>query len=219
MMKKQAMKTNQRKKYLIWGGLLVVSLVLIYLVFQIPKRNSVTSNPSIQPSASASVTPLATPAASPTVSLTPIASPSQTVEEPVTLPSSASTFLQRFFLAYGNKNRTSLSGFFTPDPTPELLSVHSRLFTGLDTNGNPGGPTLFSSNSANQVTTSYVMTSSAKLGTGWQVKLKEQRSDINGGTVGSVNTVMDIVPKGADWQVDSYFHAAYSGKYDGFLSE
>jgi len=146
--------------------------------------------------------------------------PLPTVPPVKDLPSTAQAFIANFYAAYQAKDSDRLASYFTSDTTADLISLHSRLFKGTDPQGNPGGPTLFSSNSASEVVKSYVIITSAAQNSNWVITIKEQRLAASGQEVGEQTNLMTLVPvQGgtSNWQIDSYTHTGSSGKYNAFL--
>jgi hypothetical protein len=166
-----------------------------------------------------------TPSVTPTPAVSPIPTPSPTPTPTITaaqLPKSATTFLANFYAAYNQADRTRLAAYFSPDTTAELRSLHARLFTGVDPEGNPGGPTLFTTSSAIQKATGYTVVTSALQAGNWIVTVQEQRVDGDGKAISPITTILTLVPSTnptGSWLIDSYVHTGEVGKYNGFLTQ
>jgi hypothetical protein len=208
--------------------ILVIGGVLVSAYYSGSKKNDTTqqqTTPTPSPSPTGdevSTVDDSSPSPSAVASPTPSASPNSPVPttQAITLPDSAKTFITNFYAAYKAKDRDRLAELFTSDTTNELKSLHSTLFKGVDLSGNPGGPTLFSTNSASQVATSYSILGSAPQGSNWVVTVREQRVDASGASIPDQTTLITLVPATSGqgtWLIDSYTHAAGSGKYEGFL--
>lgn len=168
----------------------------------------VSPSPTVSPTSSATPTP--TPTATPSPTATPAASPA-------VLPETATSFLKTFYAAYAAGDVTALAKKFTPD-TGADISMHSRLFTGMDQNGNQGGPTLFVTNTANQKATEYSIVGSTKTVDGWTVSVQEQRVNGGGVALSPVTTTVKLVEEGASWLISGYTLVSTTGKYSAFLS-
>lgn len=186
------------------------------------QRNDVTTPSSTNTPAVVAVTATPTETASTSAASTsPGASPIPTVTAAV-LPDTAKAVIANFFVAYKAQDKARLSIFFTADSTNELKSEHATLFTGVGLNGDPGGPTLFATNTASQYATSYSILGLAPQGDNWIVTLSENRVVSNGQSIGSTTTLMTLVPGAAGqeaWLIDDYYRAGSSGKYSAFLVE
>lgn len=207
--------------------LVVVTFILIiilgttlYILFH--NRKSANQGVSPTPSPTESVSPSTSPTSS--VTPTPTVSPSESPPPSSTptasvLPSAAQSTLNTFYTAYKNKDRSQIESLFTEDSTEELRSLHSRLFTGLDPQGNPGGPTLFASNSASQSVDSFSVISIAAQEKKYVVTVKEKRLNASGESVGDYTTLITLVPNSTStkWLIDAYVQDTSAGKYDGFL--
>lgn len=215
-MSKETLSKTAKNPYFITGtaAVVVVALAAGFGYYRQTSEPVATPTPTVTPlvTESPTPTPTASPAASPEVSPTPTPS-----NAPQNLPDSAQKTVSSFYASYKAKDIAKVGESFTPDTTNELKSLHSRLFTGRDTDGVPGGPTLFSSNSASQSVGSYSISSSEEDGSNWTVTVTEQRISGTGESAGSVSTVLKLTPAGDSWQIDQYYHAGLSGKYDGFL--
>ena len=225
------------RTYLITGsGLLVVlvaGLVVAYQVHHAPTAlaPSPTPTPKVVSTSTSTATPLptATPSPTATASASASATPSPTATatasasasasaSATTLPAAPQATVSEFYTAYKAKKASVIAGLFTADTTTELQSLHSRLFTGVDTDGDPGGPTLFSTNSASQSASSYTILSVTQQGSAWDLSLSEQRLSGTGASAGTVQTMMVLVDQSGSWKIDSYYYAGSPvGKYDGLL--
>lgn len=204
-------------------GLLLITLALGLFFYTRQTRQDEDENKTrlmeessplgASPSSNSQVQPVVEPSAIPTPS------PSTPVSG---WPESAQKLLSDFYQAYKNQDRVKLATFFTDNKTEELKSLSSRLFTGLDLNGQPGGPTLFATNSAAQTVDSYVLISATAQGNGWIASVKEQRLDDKGQSIGETTTLLTLVSQTSQpdaWLVDGYTHLGKAGKYNGFLIE
>ena len=208
---------------MVWILLCVAAVLAIGLVaYTWPKRPTasittlasptpvptVVTEPSIQPSSSLSPTPRPTSSSIP--------SPSSS---PDSLPASISQTLTVFYAAFKAQNASELAKMFVPDTTPEMKSLNSRLFKGVDTNGIPGGPTLFQTNSAGEIAISYVVNSATMSGSNWQISLTEQRADLNGKATAGTATKIILIPgvNTEAWQIGVYAYQDTVGKYDAFI--
>lgn len=152
----------------------------------------------------------------------PSASPSPTVKPAVTqLPDSAKTIIANFYAAYKDRDASRLGQFFTPDNSDDLKSYHATLFTGKDLSGNPGGPTLFSTNTASQYASGYTIIGSAQQGGNWVVTIKEGRLNGSDKKVDDTTALMTLVPgkDSTSWSIDEYYRAGSGGKYNAFLTQ
>lgn len=217
---------SDRKRIYVAAAIVAVLLILLItaIVVGVRKQMGKSDDAAVVPETSATPSLEASPSASPTpdVSPSPSSSPEITSAPSLStpaaqLPTAAKAKLDAFFAAYKAKDIQALSTMFVPDTTTELKSLHSRLFTGLDVDGSPGGPTLFSSNSASQSTAEYTLLSSTQEGQNWKVTLSEKRLSGTGGDAGTVQTTMVLSQDGGEWKVSQYFHVDSAGKYDGFL--
>lgn len=173
---------------------------------------------------SASPTPIAlpslSPSASPITTFTPSPSPSVTPNasaDPV--PSTVSQMFVTFFAAFKAQNALSLHTMFVVDTDADLKSLGSRLFTGMDLNGVPGGPTLFQTNSAGERATEYEILSVNQVGSAWHAMFREQRVSIAGAVVAPALTQMTLVPSSTSgtWLISQYAYQTTTGKYDAFI--
>jgi hypothetical protein len=174
---------------------------------------SPTVSPQFQPVVEVSPSPGSIPVGTPT----PTPSPA-----PASLPQSARAFVDLFYGAYARKDKDGLGTFFTMDSTDELRLLHSHLFLGVDLQGLPGGPTLFSTNAASQWASGASIISATPQGdTGWLVSVQEKRMGANGSAIGSVSAAISLVPgiHAGDWRIAGYSRVGLSGKYEGFLIE
>lgn len=226
-------KLHPRTILAIFLGLLPIIIVAVVMAATLKanqirlksglSQNNPSPSSSISPSAAPSTSPSTSPSASPSPSSVPtVQSVASATPTPASLPDSAKAFLANFYAAYKNKDLTRLAASFTADTNNSDQSMHSRLFTGKDLNGMPGGPNLFSTNSASQYVTSYSIMQSNPSGQDWQIMVNEQRSNVIGGGNTQVVTMVTLAPAPAGqgtWLIASYSHANNSGKYDGFLLE
>ena len=220
----------------IWiAGLTTLTLVVVGSVLYAIRRAAEANDPSAivqeSPTGQTSPTPelpvetIPEPSSSPAVQPSATATATETPRsntETATLPDSARAVLANFYAAYKDKDRERLETFFTPDTTDELRSLRSRLFKGIDPQGNPGGPTLFATNSASQVATNYRILGSAAQDANWIVTLEEDRVGGTGEEIADEVTLITMVRASSDqtkWLIDMYSHVRSSGKYDGFLLE
>ncbi len=203
------------------AGLLIIVLGAILTKAANYQDQQVTVSPAPSESPSAESSPIAD-VVNPVVEVTPTpaATPIPTTAPAASMPQSATTFLANFYAAYNSADRDRLETYFTDDATSELRSLRARLFTGKDPEGNPGGPTLFATSSANQKTTGYSVINSAAQSEGWVVTVQEQRVDGDGNTLGPVTTLIVLKP-GPDgtWLIDSYNRSGEVGKYSAFLTQ
>jgi hypothetical protein len=223
-------KPHPRTMLAIFLGLLPIIVVAVVLGVTLKanqmrinsglSQNNFSSFSSSTPTPTVQSVTSATPTLIPTSTSTP---PAPTVSPISTsLPDSAKAFLANFYAAYKNKDLARLAASFTADTNTTDQSMYSRLFTGKDLNGMPGGPNLFSTNSAAQYVTSYSIMQSNPSGKDWQIMVNEQRSDVAGGGNTKDVTVVTLTPAPTGqgtWLIASYSHANNSGKYDGFLLE
>lgn len=200
------------------AAILIVGAILFSMLHD-ARTGEVSSSPSPSfliespsPTPGATVTPVESPTPSPAASATLVP----------TMPESGVTFVANFYAAYSNSDRERLNAYFTEDDTAELASLRSRLFTGRDPQGNPGGPTLFATNSANQRVIGYTITRSVPEGDGWIVSVQEQRVTTEGVSLPATMTLLTLVPSTSppgSWLVDAYTRSNEEGKYSAFLSE
>jgi hypothetical protein len=213
---------SRRTVTYIVSGCLVVVFAVGSLVWadhrssKAPSRSTlVTSTPVVSTTPVVTFTPPATPTSSITPSATPSASPTASIVS--SLPVSAQAMVSAFYNADTARQSAQVAAFFTPDTTAEDKSLHARLFTGIDTNGNPGGPTLFSDGAPQSVAT-YTITSSVPQGANWQVSVSEQRVSESSAADGAQVTMLVLVPKGNSWLISDYYQQGQLvSKYDGFL--
>jgi hypothetical protein len=199
------------------GGAVVV--LMIMMVGQDKnKREAVSPNPSSTPEITAlpTITPTPTP--------TDLPSPSPTVTLPSLseVPQSAVQYVESFYAIYKAEDRKKLEAFFSLDTSNELISLRSRLFTGFDNNGLPGGPTLFDTSSASQKPFSFTITSKKVVAGKVEVVVSETRTDLQTGeTLPVFSTKLLLIPTDAtqkNWLIESYTKVGGStGKYDAFL--
>lgn len=207
--------------YCIGLGIVALAVVIAVAVAAIKQDDGDASPvvPTVAPSPSSSVSPEAdevvpVPSQSPSA---PVASttPSTSAQ---TLPDSATSFLKDFYQSYKKGDAKAMQPFFSDDGDAELKSLRSRLFTGVDTNGVPGGPTLFATNSADQKVDTYAVATVSKTGSGWTVSVNEIRINGAGTRLPQITTTVSLIPSGSSWKIDSYARTGESGKYNALLT-
>lgn len=205
-------------------GILPLLAVAVIMFLAIRSDQVKQSKKNLTPQGSlATATPTASPVVEPVVEPTVSANSDEVSNEEdglTLLPGSAKTFLANFYAAYKQKDSERLGEMFTPDQTDEYRSLHARLFTGIDLQGNPGGPTLFSTNSASGYVDGYSLLGAASQDKNWVVTVKENRFSSEGKAVGEQTAIFTITPKNDEnsiWLIDSYIHTGASGKYNGFI--
>lgn len=213
-----------RQKRLLYSRVIIISLAVILVIAagllltkwwmnqredKNPNSNTTQSSTPSNEEVSPGVSTL-----SPSASVSPVASPGGSPSSSTSLPQSAQTFLSNFYSTYQKMEAKNLQSYFTEDTT----DLRSTLFTGLDTRGLPGGPTLFSSNSASERATSFNVIGSTKSGNNWQLEIQEQRVDLQGNKLSPMVTEMVIIPSGTSWLIDRYSREGKTGKYNAFLS-
>jgi|GEM_PF-6585954 len=166
--------------------------------------NPTNASPGVSPTASTAVSP------------TPIATASP-LPSPIVLPQSAVTFLANFYAAYNQQDRARLETYFTVDTS----DLRSELFNGTNAQGVPGGPTLFTTSSADQHSTGYSIISSVVEGSGWLVTVQEQRVNGGGAAISPVTTIVTLVPGTGSsvWLIDNYSYSGGTGKYAAFITK
>ena len=219
---KEYLLNGPGRPYLITGGGLIIIAAAAVGAYALhsssqPAAPAATPAPTSTPTADISSVgtptplPTATPSPTPSASASPTATPTATAAP---LPAGPKAAMTAFYAAFKAKDRSAISAMFTADTTDELKSLHSRLFTGLDTDGNPGGPTLFATNSASQSAASYSVTSASQSGASWVVAASEQRLTGTGASAGSVATSMTLTQENGAWKISLYTYQGTSGKYD-----
>ena len=217
-MSKKRPKTWKNNPYFWLAGVVIV-FAIVFLWFSrlaADRHSSVTTSQTPTPTPTASPTPTTvTSSASPTASPTPTATPSTGLSA---LPATAQTLVKDFYTAYEAGNSAQLATYFTTDTTSDLQSLRARLFTGLDTNGVPGGPTLFVSSTALERPTSYVVSSVSGSASTWTLTVQETRLNGNGKALPTITTVLKLDEVGNGWKIDQYAHTGSAQKYDGFFT-
>ena len=218
----------RKVQFIIGGSLgLVVILAVSGVVYAIHKAAkaplpvTTTPTPTISvgtPSPLVSSVPSPSPSPSPTPTPTPTLSPGMSPS--ATLPISVQSFLSTFYADYKAKNAGALSVLFTSDGSSSDTFSHAHLFKGTDPDGtNPGGPTLFSTDSASQTVAGYTVQQQVQTGDNWQLTISEERVSGSGDSVGNQTTTMILVPSNSTWLISLYYHqGAAASKYDGFLN-
>ena len=206
-------------------GLFPVAAAIIIIIVTIAIKDRVNNKPLTEqtdttatPTATATVQPVAEPSS--TATATPSATATATSTATETLPDSAKSFLANFYTAYKAKDSSRMATMITTD-TGDDSQTHSTLFKGVDLNGNPGGPTLFSSNGVpSESVQSYSILNSVKRNSNWTVTVREQRVNNSGASVGERTTTLTLAPaseSNGNWLIDSYIPSGGTGKYSAFL--
>lgn len=210
--------------------LLVALLVLVILgglTWAWQARNKERDEDVIEaiasPTPSPTATPTESPSPTPSPSVSPTASPSSSPTATSTaFPETANKQLTAFYAAFVAGNRKGMEAFFTTDASAELRSLRSRLFTGADLDGTPGGPTLFDTSSASQKVTKYQIDSKSASGGNYIVMATETRTDLSTNqTLSAVKTKLILTPSadGTSWLIDSYTRVGgTTGKYDALIN-
>jgi hypothetical protein len=168
---------------------------------------TLTPSPTISPDPTPSITP--TPTESPTPP--PTSSPSASISEDVAQRIAA------FYSTWSSRNRLAMRPFFSLDTTSDQRSLNSALFTGFDSRGNPGGPTLFETDPVSDTLNGFEIISAQQSGGAWTVTLREQRRSTNEQDK-VVMTRQVWIMQDNGWKIDEYVKVGSSGKYDGFFT-
>lgn len=158
----------------------------------------------------------------PTEPQAPTASPADS-SSAMALPAAVQKTVGTFYAAYKLRDREALSTLFTPDKDQELLSLRTKLFRGVDPQGNPAAPTLFITDEASQYATAYTVSDTELMPNGTRVLMVTETRDNGTGTaIDGVKTTLTLVPADAsrsDFLIDAYSYPDSPSKYGAFLIE
>lgn len=208
--------SKKKKEVILFLILLIVSLFAGFKILSTPRETSqpleiqkkIFASPTFSPSPTSSEpTPSTSPAANPSPNLT-------SMEEKV------KGVVSDFEQTYKSQDKTKIFSFFTGPQIQEEKDTHSRLLSGKDVQGIPGGPELFVSNSASEIPLSYQLKATNKISDNkYQIKISEERASTrNLGSKFTRERSLTLVLVNSSWLVDRYENPNYPSKYSGFLN-
>ncbi len=205
------MSKELRVRFLVIAACLIVAGITL-LSFLYYQGKPLNLSPAVSPSTL--LVPVVegsgTPSASPSAIASPSPTPSLSPEE-----LAARAAVDQFEAAYKAKNKSKLLTSLMTDPFNQAeKDEQSRLLSGQDTKGVPGGPTLFESATVSQIPQSYTVTSVD----GGTVVVKEHviASDQGKTSQADRTRTFELVKQNGADIVDRYLRPGSTDKYGGF---